>query len=104
MRQRLLRGPACEAMGTATARMQCPANRRVVANVVDPQAQTSKEVYAGTEWAEVVARRIEPGHLVKAGSVFDFKCTYQNSQPRIVNQGFTTEDEMCVFWGLVLST
>lgn len=104
------------AMGAATARMQCPVNKDLtllnaqshmhargigyVANVVDPVAQTSKEVYAGTEWAEVVARKLEPAVQVKAGSVFDFKCNYQNSQPRTINQGFTTNDEMCVFWGL----
>lgn len=104
------------AMGTATARMQCPVGRDLtlvnaqshmhargvgyVANVVDPALQTSTEVYTGTEWAEVAARKLTPPPLVKAGSFIDFKCTYQNALARPVNQGFTTNDEMCVFWGL----
>lgn len=104
------------AMGTATARMQCPVNSDLtlvntqshmhargvgyVANVLDPVNKTSREVYSGTEWAEVVARKLEPAAVVKAGNVFDFKCSYQNNSTRAVNQGFTTNDEMCVLWGL----
>lgn len=108
------------AHGTATARMQCPAATDI--NVLNAQShmhargvdyvanRVTKDgkadlLFAGKDWSEVSARTLAPPMVVKAGEVFDFKCSYNNvtnkdTKDQVVTQGFTTKDEMCVFWGL----
>ncbi len=104
------------AMGVAKARMQCPVNRDItilnaqshmhrrgvgyVANAVDPASGTVDLLFQGTEWAEVMAKKLQPAKNMKAGQLIDFACSYKNDEARVVSQGFTTKDEMCIFFGL----
>lgn len=104
------------AMGDATAREVCPVRKDI--NLVNAQSHMHRrgvgygatllnaglapvtQLYAANNWERVVARRLDPSMAIPAGSFVDFHCDYHNTENRVVTQGRTTRDEMCIFIGL----
>ncbi len=104
------------AMGTATARMSCPVTRDItlfngqshmhrrgigqVANLVDhATGDVLEELYRSDDWENVFVKNYSPGKALAKGTAIDYRCNYDNKEDRVVTQGFTTKDEMCMFIG-----
>jgi hypothetical protein len=99
------------ANGTGRARWRCPVHQDItIGNIqshmhkrgVGYAASIGGEAtpfYENTLWEDVPVKVFEPGLQVKAGSVFDYHCDYQNGENRDVFQGPRTTDEMCMLIG-----
>lgn len=102
--------------GQAEAREVCPVTEDIslvnvqshmhrrgvdfLANLLDENGQVMTEVYKGKEWQEVVVRRNTPPLQLKKGQALDYRCGYDNKENRVVTQGLSTKDEMCMLLGL----
>lgn len=71
-----------------------------VANLVDTSGAQVQQLYSTTTWQHVVSKRMDPPVQISAGQMIDFRCNYTNNETRMVSQGRTTRDEMCMFIGL----
>jgi hypothetical protein len=69
------------------------------AHLTDETGAALQEIYTNTEWEGVPVQGFAPALHVKAGQGLDYRCTYQNSEDRVVAQGLTTRDEMCMLIG-----
>ncbi len=103
-------------MGEGVARQRCPISKDInlvvaqshmhrrgvdyMARIVDPVAQTDTELYHTEKWADIDSKILNPIQVLKAGQLIDFACKYKNTESRVVTQGRTTKDEMCVFAGV----
>jgi hypothetical protein len=103
------------AMGTAQARMSCPVHgnfeifnlqshmhRRGVgytANLTDDTANILNEMYTSNSWENVKVQNYSPTLKVQSGQRLDYRCQYDNPEDRVVLQGLTTKDEMCMLIG-----
>jgi hypothetical protein len=100
---------------TGAARMSCPIvqdiklvsgqshmHRRGVAYealLVDSSAAASS-LYESDDWENVPVKEWLPtGMDLSAGQAIDYTCHYSNTEDRVVTQGLTTKDEMCMFLG-----
>ncbi len=104
------------AMGTAVASEVCPVlsdislvnaqnhmHKRGVgyeANLLDSSGSKLEELYKGTEWEEVVMRKNTPPKVLKQGQMIQYHCEYKNHEDRVITQGLSTKDEMCMLIGL----
>jgi hypothetical protein len=101
--------------GEAEARMRCPIRRDLT--LYDAQSHmhargvgydasllhadgTSQPLYASQSWENVPVTTFAPGQPLPAGSAIDYRCRYHNDEERLVVQGLTTRDEMCMFIGV----
>jgi hypothetical protein len=71
-----------------------------VANLRAADGTLVQEIYSGHEWEQVPNKVMSPPLALAAGQLIDFKCSYMNTEDRVVSQGRTTRDEMCMFLGL----
>lgn len=55
--------------------------------------------YENTAWEGVPVKEFEPGKQIKAGSVLDYHCDYDNPATTDVFQGPRSTDEMCMAIG-----
>lgn len=104
------------AMGNAVASEVCPVlsdislvnaqnhmHKRGVgyeANLLDSSGSKLEELYKGTEWEEVVMHKNTPPKALKQGQMIQYHCDYTNREDRVITQGLSTKDEMCMFIGL----
>jgi hypothetical protein len=103
-------------LGTASARMRCPVNRDLtlmnaqshmhargigqVSNITDASGTMIEEVYRSSDWQNIYVKLYgDQGKQLKAGTAIDYRCNYDNKEARVVTQGLTTKDEMCMFVG-----
>jgi hypothetical protein len=68
--------------------------------LLEADGSQGDELYSGTDWEDVVKRNFEPPKLLKAGERIDYRCEYDNREDRVVTQGLSTKDEMCMLLGL----
>jgi Copper type II ascorbate-dependent monooxygenase, C-terminal domain len=101
--------------GSATARMRCPVQQDIslvrvqshmhrrgvgfAAYLGESDGSSPQEIYTSTEWERVPAKAFTPLLQIKAGQTIDYRCEYQNSEARTINQGLSTKDEMCMLIG-----
>src|SRR5579871_411225 len=102
--------------GTATARMRCPVRRdeRLLAaqshmhrrgigyqaDLLDGDGRLIETLYRNDDWQNVPVAVWPAGEPLAAGRFIDYHCDYANSENRVVDQGLTTTDEMCMFLGV----
>jgi hypothetical protein len=102
--------------GRAQAREVCPVlseiflvnaqshmHRRGVgyqADLLDPQGNKMMELYQSTDWEDVVMRSFNPARRLEPGQLIDYRCEYDNPEDRVVTQGLSTRDEMCMLVGV----
>ncbi|HPH26780.1 MAG TPA: hypothetical protein PLA87_08005 [Pseudomonadota bacterium] len=100
---------------TASARMRCRVSKDITvtnvqshmhkrginyeAQLLDKDLQPQQTFYTNKEWEDVPVKKFEPGLPVKAGSYFDYRCDYKNSEATDIVQGPSTKDEMCMLIG-----
>jgi Copper type II ascorbate-dependent monooxygenase, C-terminal domain len=70
------------------------------AQLLDATGNPIEELYRGTEWQEVVMKKNTPHKALKAGQLIDYRCQYDNPESRVITQGLSTRDEMCMLVGL----
>jgi hypothetical protein len=104
------------AMSAAQARMACPVHgdfqifnlqshmhRRGIgytANITDGTPTTVlSQMYSSMSWENVPVQNYSPPLTVSSGQWLDYRCQYQNSEDRVIDQGLTTKDEMCMLIG-----
>lgn len=103
------------ASGRATARMRCPVQKGIqiislqshmhrrgvgfVADLTDGAGEKLEQIYTSSSWEDVPIHPFDPPLPVKAGQALDYRCHYENREPRDVAQGLTTKDEMCMLIG-----
>jgi hypothetical protein len=96
--------------GSSRARWRCPVHADItIANVqshmhargVGYSAGVAGEApfYENDRWEGVPVKHFDGGLEVRAGSVIDYHCDFQNLEPRDVYQGPRTTDEMCMVIG-----
>jgi hypothetical protein len=99
----------------ASARMSCPMLRDITllngqshmhrrgvgyeAVLRDGEGAPLQTLYTGDRWEDVRVETFSPALTIPAGHSIDYRCDYQNGEPRDVFQGLTTRDEMCMFVG-----
>jgi copper type II ascorbate-dependent monooxygenase-like protein len=71
-----------------------------VANLLDASGAQLRELYTTNTWQHVISKRMDPPVQISAGQLIDFRCNYMNNETRVISQGRTTRDEMCMFLGL----
>ena len=100
---------------TASARMRCQfdtdvtvtniqshMHRRAVnyeAKWYDKAGQLVESLYTNTDWENVPVKEFAPGKVIPAGSSFDYRCDYKNTEGHDIRQGASTKDEMCMLIG-----
>ncbi len=100
-------------LGEAVARQRCPIKSDInlvgieshmhrrgigyVANSLNPGTGAAEELFKTDKWADIETKILAPARSVKAGQLIDYTCSYKNTENRLVLQGRTTKDEMCVF-------
>jgi hypothetical protein len=99
------------AQAMSDARMRCPIRSDITltnfqshmhARGVGYQASIVGEAmpfYTSSSWENVPVEQFQGGKTLKAGSVIDYQCDYDNPAPNDVYQGPTTKDEMCMAIG-----
>jgi hypothetical protein len=103
------------AVGSSSARMRCPVphdvnlvsltshmHRRGVhfrADLTDAGGTTQETLFETEQWEEVPIQTWAAGKSIPAGTALDYRCDYVNPESRVVAQGPTTKDEMCVLTG-----
>lgn len=103
------------AMATADARMSCPVPEDITilgaqshmhargmgldASLVHADG-TSEPLYQSKSWDDVPVKEWRPGQPAAKGSAIDFTCHYSNGENRVVTQGTSSRDEMCVITGI----
>jgi hypothetical protein len=103
------------ALGASSARMRCPVphdvnlvsltshmHRRGVhfsADLVDAAGAPQETLFETTLWEEVPTAQWASGKPIPAGTAIDYHCDYANGESRVIAQGPTTKDEMCVLTG-----
>lgn len=104
------------ANGKAEARQRCPVRADItLVNAVshmhargvdyasaalDPTTGMTKPLFATKEWADVDVEPLSPPVALKAGTLIDWRCSFDNKESRVITQGRTTGDEMCMFVGV----
>ena len=101
--------------GQAESRMRCPITRDIT--LLDAQSHMhargvgysadllgsdgkSENLYTNDSWENVPVKTFGDGKKLPAGSFIDYRCEYQSSEDRVIRQGLTTKDEMCMFVGV----
>jgi hypothetical protein len=95
---------------TATAQMRCPIKKDITvvqmmphmhergvketAWIDPPGARATDPVLVNEDWQH--PKEFAGQIAVKAGSSFRYQCAYRNEEDRIVNQGQSATDEMCM--------
>jgi hypothetical protein len=99
------------AAAKSEARMRCPIRSDITltnfqshmhARGVGYQASivgSTAPFYTNTSWEDVPVQQFADGMKIKAGSVIDYRCDYDNPAPNDVYQGPSATDEMCMAIG-----